>query len=148
MVPMVIADASFLGLALQMHRPTARGDIGLYESPEDGKGVDVSDLVGDLRGRKTLLVLMGSCDGCSAHPYRTERIRSGLARDAEAVVLVYDRALPKSMPPTDRRQIMRLDRDGSWHARLNAMDTPRAFWVDRDAKILDSDPSEQRRYLP
>ena len=146
---LAMSIVGFAALAAQLRRPTPTGvTSGSLETIQDGGGLDTRELTGDRHGATTLLVMMGTCGGCSAHPYRPGDEERGSAR-VDRVVMVYEGALPKSPAKLDaRRYSVVLDPKAAGHDRLNGAAPPRAFLVNAENKIERADTSDARSLLP
>lgn len=125
-------EASHL-LASEVRKRSRAADLSALERPTDGVGVDVQEHfpgVGLRNGRNTLLIAMGACDGCSVNKFDPTQVPSQYSQ----VLLVWASSSAKEME-LPSRFLVATDRDGTFHAKINAQITPRYYEVSSNLLI-------------
>lgn len=120
-------------LAFEVKKRSQAADFGALERPTDGIGVDVQAHfpgVGLLKGRDTLLVAMGACDGCSVNKFDPSQVSSRYSQ----VLLVWASSSAKEMK-LPSHFLVATDPDGTFHAKINAQLTPRYYEVSSNLLI-------------
>lgn len=123
-------------LAYEVKKRSRAADLSALERPTDGVGVDVQAHFPGVvlhKGRDTLLIAMGACDGCSVNKFDPTQVPSQYSQ----VLLVWASSSAKEMK-LPSHFLVATDRDGTFHAKINAQITPRYYEVNSSLLITEA----------
>ncbi len=107
--------------------PKLGSEVRLPEEDVDGRPVN---------SRTTLLVLAGSCTGCSLDAFQPSRLKT--PDDWQVIVVYSSKVIPQSLRPENRRHLILSDPKSRFDVLLNATWHPRWYVLSADGKLVQA----------